>query len=51
MLVLSHNIVLLDNLDKRIRSRMNLPIIYLSRPKPAEVLAIILRRIDHRASL
>lgn len=46
--MLTRNITFLDKLEKRTRSRMNMPILYINKIKPKEVVEIIRRRIEYR---
>lgn len=45
ILLLTRNITFIDKLEKRTKSRMNMPILYLNKIKPKEVVEIIRRRI------
>jgi hypothetical protein len=48
IVILTRNITFIDKLEKRTRSRMNLPIVYLHKIRPAEIVDVIRRRIDYR---
>ena len=45
--MITRDIRFIDNREKRVKSRMNTPIIFLSRPRPMKVKEILIRRIDY----
>lgn len=48
IVILTRNITFIDKLEKRTKSRMNLPLIYIQKIKPNEVVEIIKKRIEYR---
>ena len=44
----TRKLTFVDKLEKRTRSRMNLPILYIPKYKPHDIIAIIIKRIEYR---
>lgn len=44
----TRKLTFVDKLEKRTKSRMNLPILYIPKYKPHDIIAILIRRIEYR---
>ena len=44
--LISRDVRFFDNSEKRVKSRMNIPLLFLPRSKPAKIKELILKRID-----